>query len=162
VRNIGILFFTASLLASTGSLSAATPLRIAIIGLVHGHVGGFLNGSAIVPAGGALRRTDVEIVGIAEPDRSLFDKYARSGKLASSLYFSDADTMLDKVHPDAAFVFTNTFDHTQAVLACARHGINVMMEKPFAVSYHDALTMAMFWSIMRRRGMPAIQRPTSW
>jgi predicted dehydrogenase len=124
------------------TLTAATPFRIAIIGLVHGHVGGFLNGSGIVPAGGAIHRDGVEIVGIAEPDKSLFDMYASKEHFASSLYFSDADSMLEKVHPDAAFVFTNTFDHTQAVLACARHGINVMMEKPFAVSYKDALTMA--------------------
>lgn len=120
----------------------AAPLRIAIIGLVHGHVGGFLNGSAIVPAGGAFHRNDVEIVGIQDPDKNLFDKYAKQGNLASSLYFSDTDAMLQKVHPDAAFIFTSTYGHTEAVLACARHGISAMMEKPFAVSYRDALTMA--------------------
>ena len=131
-----------TLVCLLGAPLTAKPLRVAIIGLTHGHVSGFLNGSAIVPAGGALNRSDIEIVGIAEPDKSLFDKYARNGKLAPSLYFSDTESMLEKVHPEAAFVFSSTFDHTQAVLACARHGVHVMMEKPFAVSYRDALSMA--------------------
>jgi glucose-fructose oxidoreductase len=142
MRHPSLLFCAAALLFIPSGGRAATPFRIAIIGLVHGHVGGFLNGSAIVPAGGAIRRRDIEIVGIAEPDKELFDKYARQEQFDTSLYFSDADSMLQKVHPDAVFIFTNTFDHTQAVLACARHGVNAMMEKPFAVSYRDALTMA--------------------
>jgi glucose-fructose oxidoreductase len=142
VRNICFTFvLTAALLAIPHNLPAQKPLRIAIIGLVHGHVGGFLNGSAIVPAGGALHRPDVEIVGISDPSRSLFDQYAKKDNLAPSLYFKDADVMLKQVRPDAAFVFTSTYDHTQAVLMCARNGINVMMEKPFAVTYHDALVM---------------------
>ena len=104
--------------------------------------GGFLNGSAIVPAGGALHRGDVEIVGVVDSDKTLFDQYARGSHWDSSLYFSDTETMLKKVHPEAAFIFTSTFGHTQAVLDCARHGVHVMMEKPFSVSYHDALLMA--------------------
>lgn len=141
MRFIGLIFCTALLLAAPHNLSAA-PLRVAVIGLAHGHVGGFFNGSAIVPAGGAFRRNDIEIVAVVDPDRSLFDKYAKSGHLAPSLYFSDTEAMLEKAHPEAAFIFTSTFDHTQAVLACAHHGVHVMMEKPFAVTYRDALSMA--------------------
>jgi predicted dehydrogenase len=118
------------------------PLRIAIIGLVHGHVAGFLKGSALVPAGGALHRSDIQIVGIAEPKRELFDSYARELQLPSSLYFSTVAEMISKAHPQAALVFTNTFDHTKAVEECARSGVHVMMEKPMAVSYKDALAMA--------------------
>ena len=142
MRTIALLSSLTFLLYVPNQVRAAAPLKIAIIGLTHGHVGGFLNGSAIVPAGGALHRSDVQIVGISDPDKSLFDKYASNGRIASSVYFSDTETMLQKVHPDAVFIFTNTFDHTQAVLACARHGISAMMEKPFAVSYKDALIMA--------------------
>jgi predicted dehydrogenase len=141
MRIIGIFFAAAFLLAASDYVSAA-PLRVAVIGLAHGHVGGFFNGSAIVPAGGAFHRNDLEIVAVVDPDKSLFDKYAAGGHLAPELYYSDTETMLAKVHPQAAFVFTSTFEHTQAVLACARHGVHVMMEKPFAVSYRDALAMA--------------------
>jgi glucose-fructose oxidoreductase len=50
--------------------------------------------------------------------------------------------MAAHVHPQAALVFTSTFDHTKVVEDCARHGVHVMMEKPMAVSYKDALAMA--------------------
>jgi predicted dehydrogenase len=134
-------------LALTAVLSACTivaaPLRVAIIGLEHGHVSGFLNGgSALVPAGGALHRPDIEVVGIVEPNRALFDDYARRLHLPSNLYFANIGDMAAKLHPDAALVFTSTFGHTAAVEQCARLGIHVMMEKPMAVNYKDALAIA--------------------
>src|SRR5205823_2727054 len=121
---------------------SSVPLRVGIIGLVHGHVAGFLKGSALVPAGGALHRSDIQIVGIVEPDRHLFDSYARELQLPSSLYFSSIDEMVSKVRPQAALIFTNTFDHTKAVEECAKRGVHVMMEKPMAISYKDALAIA--------------------
>ncbi|MGB8730302.1 MAG: hypothetical protein WCC99_03580, partial [Candidatus Sulfotelmatobacter sp.] len=44
------------------------PLRVGIVGLVHGHVQGFLDHS--------LHNAAIEIVGIAEPDQSLASSYA--------------------------------------------------------------------------------------
>jgi predicted dehydrogenase len=49
--------------------------------------------------------------------------------------------MLKKTHPQAVLVYTNTFDHRQVVETCARYGVYVMMEKPLAASYEDALAM---------------------
>ncbi len=118
------------------------PLKLAIVGLAHGHVLGFLHGSALVPAGGAARRPDVEIVAIVDPSQELFDKYAKEFHFAPEMYFSNVEDMIAHVHPQAALVFTSTFDHTKAVEDCARHGVHVMMEKPMAVSYKDALAMA--------------------
>lgn len=113
---------------------AAPPFEIGVVGLVHGHVAGFFNS--------ALKRQDIHIVGIAEPDRSLFDKYAARYHLDPSLYFPSLADMLSKAHPPAVVVYTNTFDHRKVVEECARHGVHVMMEKPLAVSYRDALAMA--------------------
>jgi predicted dehydrogenase len=121
---------------------AGAPLRVAIIGLNHGHVGGFLNGGALVPAGGALHRPDIQIVGVVEPDRALFDTVAARLHLEPGWYFANIGEMAAKTHPDAALVFTSTFGHTAAVEECAKRGIHVMMEKPMAVSYRDALAMA--------------------
>lgn len=139
MRKIAIAAFALSALCTQPLCSA--PLRLAIIGLVHGHAEGFLNGGALVPAGGALHRSDVEIAGIVEPDRQLFDSYARKFHLSPTLYFSSVDEMISHVHPQAALVFTSTFGHTAAVEECARRGVHVMMEKPLAVSYQDALAM---------------------
>ncbi len=119
----------------------AAPLRIAIVGLAHGHIAGFLNGGALVPAGGALHRSDVTIVGVVEKDRQLFNKYSEQENLSPSLYFPTIDEMISHVHPEAVLLFTDTYDHTAAVEKCALHHVNVLMEKPMAVSYHDALLM---------------------
>lgn len=128
--------------AFSASLLCSAPLRVAIIGLEHGHVAGFLHASALVPAGGILQRSDIEVVAVVEPRRELFDSYSTRMHLAPSLYFSSIGEMAAKVHPDAALVFTSTYGHTAAVEECARHGMHVMMEKPMAVTYKDALAMA--------------------
>lgn len=117
------------------------PLRLAVIGLVHGHVSGFMNGGALAPAGGALHRPDVVIVGVVEPDQALFDSYAAKYQWSASMHFQSIAAMAAAVHPTAALVFTSTAGHLQAVEDCAKAGIHVMMEKPLAVSYHDALAM---------------------
>lgn len=129
---------------STRIFSADTsePLRLGIIGLVHGHVSGFLNGGALVPAGGALHRRDVQIVGIVEPDDQLFTQYATRFHWPAAMHFHTIEELAASAHPQAALIFTSTAGHTEAVEKCARSGIHVMMEKPMAVSYKDALAMA--------------------
>jgi predicted dehydrogenase len=54
------------------------------------------------------------------------------------LLFPGLEEMLQKVHPQAVLVYTNTYDHRHVVEVCARHGVHVMMEKPLAVSLEDA------------------------
>jgi glucose-fructose oxidoreductase len=110
-----------------------TPLRVAIVGLVHGHVQGFLDHSLHNPA--------IEIVGIAEPDQSLASEYAARYHFDHTILFADLDEMLDRTHPQAVLVYTNTYDHRRVVETCARHGVHVMMEKPLAVSLEDALAI---------------------
>jgi predicted dehydrogenase len=121
---------------------AQQALRVAIIGLVHGHVGGFLSGGALVPAGGAIHRPDVAIVGVVEQDDKLFHSYAKRYGWQDSIRYRSIDELASQAHPQAALVFTSTAGHTEVVKECAAHGIHVMMEKPMAVSYQDALAMA--------------------
>jgi glucose-fructose oxidoreductase len=106
------------------------PLRVVIAGLVHGHVEGFFANS--------LHRPEIRIVGISDPDRSLFDRYAARFKLDRALYHSDLDEMLRVTKPQAVLVYSSTFDHRQIVELCARDHIPIMMEKPLAVSLEDA------------------------
>jgi predicted dehydrogenase len=109
---------------------AQAPLRLAIAGLVHGHVSGFLRA--------AQGRSDVEIVGVFEPDAALLKKYAERHKLGDSVRFTDLASMLDRAKPEAVASFTNTFDHPAIVEAAASRRVHVMMEKPLAVSNADA------------------------
>jgi predicted dehydrogenase len=111
------------------------PLRVVIVGLVHGHAEGFLSN--------AVKRNDIQIVGVAEPDRALFDQYAKKYGLDAKLYHADLGEMLDATKPEAVLVYTNTFEHRKVVEICAKRSsggkpLTVMMEKPLAVSADDA------------------------
>src|ERR1700735_3529053 len=130
------LFLLASLF-SPGVLfsqtSAHPPLRIAIVGFVHAHVHGFLGESRHSP--------NIEIVGVADPDRQLLAQAGTRYSFDRALLFTDLEEMLVKAHPQAVLVYTNTYDHRRVVEICARHGVHVMMEKPLAVGLEDALAI---------------------
>jgi len=115
--------------ASSQSTSVV-PLRLGIAGLVHGHVFGFFQSY--------LHDPSIQIVGIAEPDKDLAWRVGMEYKLDKNLFYTSLDEMLDKTHPQAVVIYSNTFDHRQLVEICARHHVDVMMEKPLAVSYVDA------------------------
>ena len=90
------------------------PLRLAIAGLVHGHVSGFLRG--------AQARRDVEIVGVFDPDAALLRQYGERYKLPDSVLFTDLSAMLDRTKPEAVASFTNTYDHP-AIVASTDEGV---------------------------------------
>jgi predicted dehydrogenase len=102
-------------------------------GLVHGHAGGFL--------GRYKNRPDIDLVGIAEPDRDVAARYVRQFGLDPARVVPSLDDLLDRTRPQGVVAFTNTFDHLQVVEACARRRIPVMMEKPLAVSNEHARAM---------------------
>jgi glucose-fructose oxidoreductase len=120
-------------MAESSAQSIGRPLRVAIVGLVHGHVAGFL--------GPALKRSDIQIVGIVEPDHQLSHRYTNQFKLDPQLLYDDVEQMMTTVQPQAVLVYTDTRDHRRIVEAAARHRIPVMMEKPLAVSVEDALAV---------------------
>jgi predicted dehydrogenase len=115
---------------AAASTANAKPLRLAVAGLVHGHVGGFLNQ--------AQKRTDVQIVGLYEPDTTVLHAYAEKFGFKEDVLFTDLAKMLDQTKPDAVSSFTNTFDHPVVVEAAAPRHLTVMMEKPLAVSIEHA------------------------
>src|ERR1700683_192289 len=92
-----------------------SPMKVGIVGLVHGHVDGFLKGGALTPAGGILNRPDVQLVGIVEPDEKLFDSYAQRYHLPSSLHFRSIQEMVQRTHPRAVLVFTAPSEHRRVI-----------------------------------------------
>ena len=106
------------------------PLRVALAGLVHGHAFGFFDQFQ--------KRTDLQVIGIAEADGQLVAQFEKKYGLAPSIFYSDLEEMLKKTHPQAVLAYTNTYDHRRVVEICARYGVPVMMEKPLAVSLEDA------------------------
>ena len=110
------------------------PVRIAIIGLVHTHVRGFL------PQ--ALTNAEVQVVGIVEPDQKLVAEFAQRYQISTNLFYASLEELFAKTNVQAVATFTSTFDHRRVVEACAPRGIHVMMEKPLAVNMEHARAMA--------------------
>ncbi|WP_373495119.1 Gfo/Idh/MocA family protein [Aquiflexum sp.] len=108
------------------------PVRMAMMGLSHGHSPWIFN---------RKDKSDVELVGIYEPDEKLAASFAKRYDLGKDLFFSDADQMLDKVMPEAVLAFGSIYDHLMVVEKAAPRGIHVMVEKPLSAYYEHAVKM---------------------
>ena len=108
-------------------------LRIGVAGLNHGHVGWVFE---------ANKRSDIEIIGIAEPNRALAESFVVAHGLSMDLIYESLDEMLEKTKPEAVTGFGTTFAHLEIVQSCAPRGVHVMVEKPLAVSLAHAKEMA--------------------
>jgi len=135
-------FFLRALMFGVAALAAAPasgqesgrPLKLAIAGLVHGHVQGF--------AERVRGRSDVQLVGVFDRDPALVARFLEANGLPRTAGFASLDQMLDSTSPEAVAAFTSTADHPQVVAAAARRHVHVMMEKPLAVSLADARRIA--------------------
>jgi len=123
------------LTGSSACLGQQAPplLRVAIVGLAHGHVEGFLSA---LP-----KHTDVELVGIADSDPALFAKYQKKYSLAETLFYRSEANMIEKTHPQAVLVYTSIGEHRHAIEIAAQYGVSVMVEKPLTISLADALAI---------------------
>jgi len=110
---------------------ASGPVRVAIAGLVHGHVTGFMRRIQ-------GRDADLELVGVYEPDAALRKAFSERYKIAEDRMFASLDELLAKAKPEAIAAFSSTRDHRPIIEAAAPHGVHVMVEKPLAVSVKDA------------------------
>src|SRR6476660_9050073 len=118
--------------AIIGNCQNIKPLRIGIAGLTHDHVGGLLS---------RAHDSDIQIVGIAESNRELAERYLKKYNLPLSLVYSSLEEMLDKCKPEAVCAFNSIYEHLEVVKVCAPRKINVMVEKPLAVSMDHAKQM---------------------
>src|SRR6202451_2524564 len=141
MKLILVLMLTVAVVDAHGAANstAGSPMKVGIVGMVHGHVEGFLKGGGPTPAGGLLNRSDVQLVGIVEPDQKLFESYAQRYHLSPSLHFRSIQEMVSQARPQAVLVFTAPSEHRRVIEECAALGIHVMVEKPLAISYKDAL-----------------------
>ncbi len=142
-----------AVLAAASVAHAQKPVRLAIAGLNHGHVSGFLQN--------AMRRTaEVQIAGIYDPDAALVAKYAKANRLDDAAQFTNLTKMLDAVKPDAVAIFSDTYSHGAIVEAVAPRRIPIMMEKPLAVDNQQAHAIQ---AAAKRYGIPVIVNyETTW
>ncbi|MEP7375059.1 MAG: Gfo/Idh/MocA family oxidoreductase [Chitinophagaceae bacterium] len=108
------------------------PVRIAVVGITHGHAGFIL---------GRKPKPDIEIVGVYEPNTELAKHHAKSYGIKPELFYTDLNKMLETVKPEAVVAFGSIYEHMAVVEACAPKGIHIMVEKPLATNLAHAKRM---------------------
>jgi predicted dehydrogenase len=127
-KSLLILLFFVNQLAFTQD----KPFKIAVAGLTHDHVHEVL---------GNAKSGDYELIGIAEPNRALAEKYAKRYNFSMDIVYPDLATMLKSINPEAVCAYNSIREHLEVVEICAPKGIHVMVEKPLAISLEDARKM---------------------
>ena len=107
--------------------------RVLGISFDHMHMGDLLRQVAEHP--------DAEIAGIWDPDRARMQSAVEAFGIPEDRVFTDLEACLSVPGADLAIVCAATARHAETVAAIAPHGINVMVEKPFAASAADARRM---------------------
>lgn len=123
------IFIFFALIFLSLNLVASEPLRYALGGITHGHSHPILRD---------LDRTDIELVGIWEPDTEVAYKMAEQYGLDKNMIYSDLGKMLDDTKPEALAGFGTILSHLELVQEAAPRGIHVMVEKPLAISVDHA------------------------
>lgn len=106
---------------------------MAIIGLEHGHVTGFLHAFPL--------QHEAELVGIVDSNPALRQKYQQDFHLDASLFYNSIDDLLAHRHPQALLVYTSIGEHRRIIEEAAAHNLDVMVEKPLTLSLDDALAI---------------------
>jgi predicted dehydrogenase len=113
------------------------PFTVAVIGLEHGHATRVFNDLA--------NSRDVKLVAIVDKDPALRKKYGDKFHLDPALFYDSLDAMLAALpgprKPQAVLLYGPALEHRPVTEWAARHGIDVMMEKPFATTLADAVAM---------------------
>jgi glucose-fructose oxidoreductase len=120
-------------LAPIAAVAQDQPLRVAIVGLEHGHVEGFLHA---LPS-----HANVQLVGVADADASLLAKYQKEYSLPADILYKSEANMIERTHPQAALVYTPIGEHRHVIGIAAQYGVSVMVEKPLTISLEDALAI---------------------
>jgi predicted dehydrogenase len=126
----GCRLATAFLLLSFSALSQT--LTVDVAGLNHDHAYGLMQ---------QYKNGEVKIIGIAEPNNELAQRYKKQYNLPDSIFYTSVTTMLQHTRPDAVLAYNAIADHLAVVEACAPKGISVMVEKPLATTVAQAERM---------------------
>lgn len=133
IARLSSCFFAALLAISANAPAQQPPVRVAIVGLEHGHVTGFLHAFP--------QQHDAELIGIVDPNPDLRSKYEQQFHLDHALFYPTLDELLAAQHPQALLVYTSIGEHRRVIEEAAAHHLDVMVEKPLTLSLADALAI---------------------
>lgn len=130
-----VLFTLLFLLTSTLAWCqlADTPLRVGVAGVTHDHLGGVVS---------RMKRRDIQVVGVWEANDIYRTNNSLTGKIDNRRFFKHLEDMLDQTKPEVVVAYGSILDHMKVVEACAPRHIHVMVEKPLATNYKQAMRMA--------------------
>ncbi|MEO6149648.1 MAG: Gfo/Idh/MocA family oxidoreductase [Mucilaginibacter sp.] len=117
------------LLSIITTASAQKALKVVVAGLTHDHVHGILN---------KYGKGQIDIIGIAEPDKKLWDKYSKLYNIPTNIFTDDLKKLVATKKPDAVLAYNAVALHVDVVEICAPLGIAVMVEKPLAATLDQA------------------------
>ncbi|OUS75771.1 dehydrogenase [Paenibacillus sp. MY03] len=105
------------------------PLKIGMISFAHGHAFSYLNSLLSIP--------EVEIIGIADPERGrVADVISKHG----IAYYDDYRSLLEQ-SMDAVVICSENVFHAGITIAAANKGIHVLCEKPLGVGADEMNAM---------------------
>jgi glucose-fructose oxidoreductase len=103
---------------------------------------------------------DAEIAGICDRDPKRMQSAIAAFGIPQDRAFTAADACIAATRPDLAILCPATADHASAVEEVAKHGIDILIEKPFAASLADADRML---ATVKKTGIRlAINWPLAW
>lgn len=107
------------------------PIRIAIAGLTHGHVEGFLYE--------VIHGAKFALVGISEVEPQSIERYFNKFGLDRSILFRSHSELVEHTAPHVVAAFGPTTDHLSLARLTTGRRIPLMVEKPLAVNFANAV-----------------------
>lgn len=148
-----LLFTLIALLGMLPTMAqqSSAPLRVAVAGVTHDHLWNVAN---------SMNRGDFKVVGVWEAAAEHRANNILTGKVAQDRFYADLDKMLKKTKPEVVVCYGPILDHRRVIEACAKRHVDVMVEKPLATTYKDALAIA---QIAKKSGIKVLTNyETSW
>ena len=90
-------------------------------------------------AGALLKIPGCKIVGVCDTEELMAKQLAERNNIDN--YFSDVQTMLDSVKPDAVHITTPPQSHFSLGSMALEAGANIFVEKPFTVTTEEAISL---------------------
>lgn len=146
-----ISFLIILILVTAPSLSAQEKLKVVVAGLSHDHAHIIMN---------AYRNDKIELLGIAEADEKLVERYRKSYGFPQDLVYKSLKTLLNTKKPDVVLAYNPVSEHIDVAQLCMPLHIPVMVEKPLATTLKQANKMA---ELSRKYNTPLLTNyETTW
>lgn len=101
-------------------------MKIAVMGVHYGHIGGMFRS--------AVKAPNAELVGIVEPDDTLYEQYTRDIDITR---FPSLQEMLDTTRADVVMEGVAHHEKVDMIETCAAAGAHVFLDKPLCRSLDD-------------------------